>query len=426
MQKYLIKLAILPCLLLFSIIFIGFFCAKSINIPKTELAVLDTLSDSVEVTGIVLRRETEILNNTPGILNFVLNDGEKVSKNGVVAEVYKNEEEILAQKAIKNLTKKMNLLESSKKTNENLVNNALNVEKKNYEFLKNFNSFLVNNNYVEAEQNKENNLLLLDNNSNWTAKKTQIDEEIIKLKQKRDKLLSNASHKYSTINASESGYFVGNIDGFENVVDVKNVCSLKPANVAEMLHKKLTKSGAVAKIINDSSWFFVCNINKNQALKFNVGDFVTLDLPSSNLTKISAQIVALNQDNKNSDATLVLKCRDINQNILKLRLETAKINIKTYSGIKVRRSALHENTVTKTEIDENDNKNTFNKNVIGVFVQRGRQILFKEVELLFVENDYAICKNFVNENSANSTNYLKIYDEVVVEGQNLYDKKVIK
>ena len=86
MQKYLRKLAILPCLLLFSIIFIGFFCVKSINIPKTELAVLDTLSDSVEVAGIVLRRETEIFYNTPGILNFVLNDGEKVNKNGVVAK----------------------------------------------------------------------------------------------------------------------------------------------------------------------------------------------------------------------------------------------------------------------------------------------------------------------------------------------------
>ena len=194
----------------------------------------------------------------------------------------------------------------------------------------------------------------------------------------------------------------------------------------ELLKKGPNKSNSLAKIVNLSYWYFVCNISKEQALKFSVDDYVTLILPFSNVRKISAKVVAINQENKNADAALVLKCNNIDKNILNLRFENLKINIKDYKGLKIKKSAIHENIISKFVTKDDGRQEEIKKNVQGVYVLNGHQLSFKEVEILYVKDDYAICKNFTDEALSNSSDYLKPYDEIVVEGHNLYDKKIVK
>ena len=148
-------------------------------------------------------------------------------------------------------------------------------------------------------------------------------------------------------------------------------------------------------------------------------------LPFSNVKKVSAKVVAINQEGKNSDAVLILKCSNIDKDILNLRFENVRIDIKDYTGIKLNKSAIHENMVTKSIIDENGESREITRNAYGVYVLNGRQLSFKEVELLYFGENYAVCKKSGYDVSSGDDK-LKLYDEVVVEGYDLYDKKIVK
>lgn len=52
---------------------------------QTETATYMTASDTIETTGYIVRNETYLTSDAGGVLNYVLEDGESVKENGVVA-----------------------------------------------------------------------------------------------------------------------------------------------------------------------------------------------------------------------------------------------------------------------------------------------------------------------------------------------------
>ena len=55
----------------------------------------------------------------------------------------------------------------------------------------------------------------------------------------------------------------------------------------------------------------------------------------------------------------------------------------------------------------------------GVYVVSGMQAKFVEIEIVYSNDNYMICKR----NDADGS--LKLYDRVVVKGRNLYDGKIV-
>ena len=356
------KKSMIIILFVLTLVFLGIFlCARNTKNIKTELAVLDSISDSINVNGIVLRKETEIFNNSAGVLNFLLSDGDKVNKGGLIAEVYNNENDALLNKDIKKLNEEITVLENFENSKNSLSINPNYIEKQSYNLLKDFTNKLKNNEYKEALKNKNVLLNLFNERQALISGSDDISEKLCSLKSQRNQMVSSANNKCFNIIASESGYFVGNVDGFENLIDFKDVLFLKPLDVNTLLNSKSNKSNALAKVVNLSYWYFLCNISKDQALKFNINDYVNLILPFYNTKKISAKVVALNLDGKNADATLVLRCNNIDKDILNLRFENLRIDIKDYSGIKISKSAIHDSVVSKIVNDENGNKNKVEK-----------------------------------------------------------------
>ena len=61
---------------------------SSLYMPiKTENAVFFTANDGFKITGHIIRNETYVTAKTYGILHFVTEDGSRVAKNGVVANI---------------------------------------------------------------------------------------------------------------------------------------------------------------------------------------------------------------------------------------------------------------------------------------------------------------------------------------------------
>ena len=86
------------------------------------------------------------------------------------------------------------------------------------------------------------------------------------------------------------------------------------------------------------------------------------------------------------------------------RRETIQIRLKEYTGLRVASSAVRV-------VD----------GVRGVYVLSGIAAKFKPVNILYSNANFTICETDTTKSSS-----LKLYDEVIVEGKDLYDGKMVK
>ena len=117
---------------------------------------------------------------------------------------------------------------------------------------------------------------------------------------------------------------------------------------------------------------------------------------------------------KDGIVTITLKCTSMNENLAKIRKDTAEIAIKKHSGFKISNNAI----------------DTTNNDVSGVYVVVGNIIKFAPIEILYQTDKYAIVNGMTklkdeNDKSLGYYHKLKHYDKVIVKGVNLKDGSLI-
>jgi len=393
---------------------------------KTEVAIKGTINKSFYSDGFIIRKETEIVNNIGSSVNFLLNDGEKINKGGIVAQIYKNESNNLQQKEIDKIDKEIANLESLEKDKNKISTNLTSLDKRIHQNLKKLFDCVNEESYQDLAKSREDLLYLMNERQAVVDKTYSFAERIDDLKSQRDKIKIEPNEKLGTIVASESGYFVGNTDGFENIVDYDSAKNISSSQLNDLLKAKEKNSSAVAKIVNLSYWYTACNVKKDLVKSLQIGDIIDLSLPSVNLEKVPATVVALNSENNSSDVCIVLKCNYLNKDILNLRKENIRLDFSEHTGLKINKRAVHEKLASKVIKNEDGQKETVEKKIQGVYVIKNKQLIFKEIIITYADEDYVICKEKPDEEELFSDQYLEQYDEIVVKGADLHEGKKVK
>lgn len=116
----------------------------------------------------------------------------------------------------------------------------------------------------------------------------------------------------------------------------------------------------------------------------------------------------------------------MDSSLINIRKETAEITLQTYEGIQVSQSAVHFETVSREVQQKDGTKKTESKSVEGVFVTYGSEIQFKQIVPLYSDGTYVYCDPAPDKDTLMTDDTIKLYDEVVIEGKDLYDGKVIE
>lgn len=393
---------------------------------KTEVALKGTINKSFYSEGFIIRRETEIMNSQGSSVNFLLNDGEKINKGGVIAQIYKNESNNLQQKEIDKIDKEIANLEILERDKNKISTNLTSLDKRTHQNLKALFDCVNEEDYQDLSKNKEDLLYLMNERQALIDKTYSFSERIEDLKSQREKIKIEPNEKLGTIVASESGYFVGNTDGFENVVDYDAAKSISSNQLKGLLSANEKNTGAVAKIVNLSYWYVACNVKKDSIKSLQIGDIIDLSLPSVNLEKIPATVVAINTENNSSDVCIVLKSNYLNKDILNLRKENIRLDFSEHAGLKINKKAVHEKVASKTVKNEDGQKETIEKKIQGVYVIKNKQLIFKEIIITYADEDYVICKEKPDEDELFTEQYLEQYDEIVIKGADLHEGKKVK
>ncbi len=396
---------------------------------KTQSASIMTVSDSVEVTGYFIRDEKLITSDADGYITYRTDDGGRISKNEAVADIYSNENAAADKKIIDKLQSQVDALEQLDGLTENISATPESLDKNINAYLSQINYSVSNGNMAEADNGVENILYNINERQILTGKAEKFDERIDQLKKQIDELKKNYSNsKGKQVKSPVSGYFVSCADGFEGIYNTKDLEGITPDDLSDKKWKpKDVDSNVIGKTIQGVYWYIACKVSAEDALRIKTAYNLRVDIPTVNNRKIDVDVYSVNQESKTSDAVVILRGNYMNPEMSYVRKENISIVINTYEGIYVPKSSVHEKQVTETFTDENGKEKTETKTVQGVYVLIGNELQFKQIIEQYTGDDFVISKSSPEKEDIVTDEYgvLKVYDDVVVEGANLYDGRIV-
>ena len=150
---------------------------------------------------------------------------------------------------------------------------------------------------------------------------------------------------------------------------------------------------------------------------------VEISFPGQVENSLKATVTEVEIDQDSGLARFVLACNSINGDVLCLNRAAARISVGERSGLRVPAAAVHYLKEDGTEAQ------TQGENYLpGVYVKLGNIARFCPIDPvdadhpLITDGDYILV---LPEGTEGSVSKVRLYDEIIVSGQNLYDGKLL-
>lgn len=398
---------------------------------RTETAMYGEVSDVLQAQGFILRNETVIDESYSGVLSYRVADGSRVSRGGVIADIFSNESDAASQRELDQLDQEIENLQSLSQTANFYVANPSMLGDQIYSALEGISQLVNENDFsgLNTQKGELQNALIRRQLITGEESAEDYSQRISQLQSQRDTLASQTGSATGSILAPEAGYFISTVDGLENVMDISQVESITVAQAEELLEQQPSSTDAVGKICQDFNWYAVCVFDEDDMVRFEGVEDVYLDIPFASTEQIPAKVLARNSDGESGKTAVVFQCSTMDADIAAVRNEAIQVTVNTYSGVLVNERAIRFADVEYTTTDEAGNTVTqVQENVKGVYVLYGGQLEFVQVFTDQTVNGYAICRTDLTEEEQSmlvTDSTIQLYDQVVVEGTDLYDGKIV-
>lgn len=434
-----IRSAAAVCIALLILLYVGFYLVNSQadrfakQGVRTETAMHGQVSDTLQVKGFAIRDEAVLTGDYGGVLNYRVSSGTRVSQGGVIADVFQSENDAAAQNTLDRLEREIESLQQLSKPSDLFVSNPAMIGAQIYTALQDIGGEMQVHDFAAIGQLKDALQNALSRKQVIAGEESAEDyaQRVADLEGQRDALLARGSQAIGTITAPRAGYFIDTADGYETIMDPSAVKNITVSQAKGLLENTggAAPAGCIGKICSDFTWKLVCVVNDENMVKFEGVTNVSLDIPFASAETIPARVIAKNRDATTGETAVVFECSYMDADLAAVRNETVHVNVHTYSGVLVSEKALRFEDVEYTYMDENGDQVTAVKpNVKGVYVKYAGRLHFVQVFTEKDVNGYAVCKTELSEEEkANlvTGNTVQLYDEVVVEGTDLYDGKIV-
>ena len=361
-----------------------------------------SIERTFDFKGFVLRDETAISSQSGGTSISLAVDGTRVAKGDCIAISCANNDDASVYTRLKAAKEEYNRLVTL--NNQNGVN-ELSSEKLNDEIQTAYgdilnkifqNDFSTVSKSVEEFNNKSATRQIMSEGS------IDLSDAITTLKEEIDSLESK-NVKYTEVEAPASGYYINNLDGYETTLNYAEADKLTIEQIEKAVEAEPSEAASASgKLVSSYLWYLAGVVDTKHTKSFPVGKNIIVNLPDEGLENVSMKVESA--EAVNGKLKVILSSTLMNETLANMRIENVEIVEQSYSGYKIPSNAIR-----------------FNKeNHSGVYVLRGKIISFIEVEILYSQEEYVIVSA-----SRTGGRGLKLYDDVVIKGRDVYDGKVI-
>lgn len=405
------------------------------NVGKvvTEYALNYTQVESVNVEGFAVRDE----NRTSDGKNIsflhkqenkyyvpLVDDSANVSRNDTIALCFSQESGAEAYLDRLTLSEKIKALEELKSQGELSYVNVVGLNSLIYSSAINYAECLQNTSLSDLQSTSEDFVQKMTTKQIAVGEKMDFDSQIKAYKAEYDALKSSLGN-YENVKAPYAGYFVSGADGYESAISYDDVADkkVKCKDGEKLLKSEPTDAnGVYGKIVAQFTWYFIFDMAENESSALNEGSTVYVNFPNKGIENIKMTVHDISEQ-KDSVITVTLRCKLMNEDLVKLRKEKAEIILNKHEGLKINRDAIVQNE----------------EGIDGVHVLTGNFVQFSPIDIKYYGEDYVIAgKYYVYKKDENNKNKLivdeeatsryraiRLYDNIIVKGKNIEDGKVI-
>ena len=389
-------------------LFIAFFLYQLFKINyepvKTEVAIEKTFAASAITDSFIVRDEYPISASVSGTLVPLVEDGKRVASGDNVAVVFTNDEAAKNYNEIQSLEKKIAYYSSLQNKVGVQTADITPLDERVYTACEKYIASVDDGNFDALYQYEED---VRDSITSRQLSTGTVIDPSVKLEELNTRLeqLRSANVGYSTITAPHPGYYISMADGFENTIAYSEIKSLNTVRLMSLFDPNLTPGNTdsyLGKLVDGFNWYILCIVDYDDAVKLSKGEKVKIDFTMTTAQGLTAELVDL-LETVDSKAGVIFKSNLMNTEYAGLRREQIRITFDEHTGYQVSNKAIREVDGEK-----------------GVFVLSGNIVKFKKINIDYSDSEYSICNNPENKGG-----YLELYDEIIVEGTDLYDGKFL-
>lgn len=392
----------------------------------TETAYRATAYDVIRTTGMIVRDEEYLSSSYDGVLVYNVGDGDSVDSETVIATFYENESDAVATQQITAIQDKVAYLKSLDSVTTSVNVGLDTVESQLNEKLVSLIDSVNSHTFDYISDVEDDLMSSIFRKQMITGEQSRFEDKIAELEEEERELKSSCGSPMGKITAGEAGYFVSSVDGYEDLFDINALDEISVADYQNAAPAQ-TDGATIGKIIKGVNWYIVCPVSDDEATNImHNTSLVSIRMPYALADTIPAKVVYVNRFSGEDGGIAVLRCNYMSDALSKIRRESIEIIVDSYEGLKVSKSALHDDTLERTVTDESGNRTVESQKVQGVYVEYGNELVFKQVSIKYSGDDYIICDENPDAASLFNGSTLTLYDRVVVEGDDLFDGKIIQ
>ena len=369
---------------------------------STASAIPFDYTEGIDTTGIIIRDETLVKSSEQGTLHFAVSDGEKIAKGGVIAHIYDGDSASANATKIEGLKAQLKKIEEIEGYNNMM---AVDLSTVNAKISSYYNDFVFNSSlgrYDKLSESVSGLLTMMTRKKVATGEQTDFSSLKDAINIQINQLSQSSGNVKGSIKASVSGYFVSVVDNYEDKLSTKDLSVFTPDYFNELTAGEDTQD-VIGKIVYDYKWYIAGLVPINDSKFYKIGETVTLKTTTTSNPRLTAKVERVNLSPTGDNAVIIFSCNEMSSELATMRSGAITIIKNEYSGLKVDSKALRVV----------DGKT-------GVYIVSGLEAKFVEANILYSNDSYAIC-----ELNNSDSSKLRLYDEVIVKGKNLYDGKII-
>lgn len=371
---------------------------------STTTALSGVLTEDFRADGYVFRDQTVINSPCGGHFECMVSDGDRVSEGQIIGYIYAESPDGETLKQIKALYKRLitagisgevtTYSQSGESAKESVAS-----------AIRDMSDLRADRNLATfAEQKEVVAGLIKDDSDNAESAKTteELNAEI-------DSLNSRAG-LLQTVKAETGGIFCPRTDGIEDKFEYSKAKDLTPSYLDELDGISATVSQTVeggmplCKIINNYTWCFAANTDKEIADGLKEGQSVKLEFFDLADKSVPGKISRISQE-ENGKVTVVVSTNRYVKGIYSVNRINCDIVTVSVEGIKLPVGCIRVQDGRE-----------------GVFVVRLDRAKFVPVTVNYKNNEWAIVTPIEDVGSTK----LKIYDEVIVDAKSVEDEKIVR
>ncbi|MFV0352535.1 MAG: HlyD family efflux transporter periplasmic adaptor subunit [Oscillospiraceae bacterium] len=384
---------------------VAFLMVPNVN---TQLAIMDTMTDSITVDGIAVFSATSIEDpGTASSLYYTAAAGERVAAGAQIATLFATEQAADAQLAHDKISDELALLESTQKALASPVDAEVLLKQR-------INGLYDMLDVIDSGQYED----LGTSVANVTTAATHLQTAMGETLDFTDKItmLTGIMEGYAaqavsvgSINAPVTGYFVPS--GRYDIImrSREEMDNANPAQLQQMTEQPDTyySGNVIGHMVSDYHWSFFTVVSASQAASFSVGQSLQISFPDYSEEMVPIKVAAIQLDEESGQAKIEFSCEYVNSTILSLRTERAQIIFSVQKGIRIDKRALR-----LVEGEE------------GVYILKpGNIVAYRRIDILMEDDHYLL----VPATQEKDVNEVALYDDIIVDsgGTELNDGKII-